>query len=337
MCRFKVCAIRQKLSKDIVPGSVDELIGKMRRALGVRTFLRSRSGLVARLVRHPRPMSAPWRRNSLDIGRCGAMGDVLLCTPALRELKLKNPANCVRFYTDYPTLVRGLPYIDEVLAFNERPKDVILLQYEDAIPPRVHIAKIMGDNLGVNVSNVRPDCVIDLGLVKMFRESWRSLPRPHIVVQRRASQWTPNKDWPEKYWIELIENLSRRASVIEIGNEKLGQKISLKNYLDLRAQTTLEELIAAIAAGDVLVGPASGPAHIAAAAGIPAVVIIGGYELPINSSYSGSVGLYTPVPCSPCWLTEPCPYDLKCLRMIRPNTVEDAVWGTLSKAQISFG
>jgi ADP-heptose:LPS heptosyltransferase len=289
-------------------------------------FLRSRSGATGRLVRYPMPLSAPWRRNSLDIGRRGALGDVLMCTPALRELKRKNPTSHIRFYTDYAPLVRGLPYIDEVLAFDRLPNGTIILRYEDVTPPRAHIAKILGDNLGINVSDVRPDCILDRTLVKRFHDSWCTLPRPRVVVQRRASRWTPNKDWPEEYWVELIECLSQRTGVVEIGDEKSGQKISSENYVDLRGDTSLEELVAVTAAGDIFVGPDSGPAHIAAAVGTPAVVILGGYTHPRNISYIENVNLYTAVGCAPCWLREPCPYDLKCLKMIRPSSVESEVW-----------
>ena len=239
-------------------------------------------------------------------------------------IEAKNPTNYVRFYTNFPTLVRGLPYIDEVLPYKDMPKGFIPLQYEDAIPLRAHFARVIGDNLGLNVRDVRPDCVIDFEIVKRFRELWHSLPRPHIVVQRRASQWTPNKQWPENYWLELINVLSKKAGVIEIGSEMSDPHISSKNYIDLRAQTSLEELVAAVAAADALVGPPSGPIHIAAAAGIPAVEIIGGYEHPTNSFYNGNATLYTALACAPCWLREPCPYNLKCLKMIKPNTVESA-------------
>jgi ADP-heptose:LPS heptosyltransferase len=52
-----------------------------------------------------------------------------------------------------------------------------------------------------------------------------------------------------------------------------------KYYIDLSNRTSLEELIAVIAAADIFVGPDSGPAHIAAAARTPAVVIYGGYMI----------------------------------------------------------
>ena len=54
-----------------------------------RPEIRSRSGTLSRLARYPNPLSAPWRRKIIDVLRRGAIGDVLMCTPALRELKQK--------------------------------------------------------------------------------------------------------------------------------------------------------------------------------------------------------------------------------------------------------
>lgn len=285
---------------------------------------------MARLLRYPMPGSAPWRRTHLEVARNGGIGDVLLCTPALRELKRKNPVCHVRFYTEHAVLVRGLPYIDQVLEFADRPTDSIYLRYEDDLPPRAHFAKIIGDNLKLDVQDPRPDCIIDAKLVAAFQASWQQLPRPHIIVQRRASRWTPNKDWPMEYWIALMRSLSRKATVLEIGSKNPAPAIDLENYVDLRGQP-LEQFVAAIAAGDILVGPPSGPSHVAAAAGTPAVIITGGYELPKNSAYASSIALHTTTPCSPCWLKEPCPYQLKCLAAIVPATVEDAVWKVLAR------
>jgi ADP-heptose:LPS heptosyltransferase len=83
--------------------------------------------------------------------------------------------------------------------------------------------------------------------------------------------------------------------------------------------------VAAIAAADLLVVPDSGPMHIAAAVGTPSVVIYGGYTDPECTGYAGNINLYSPVPCAPCWLRSPCPYDKKCLHQILPNQVEAAV------------
>jgi ADP-heptose:LPS heptosyltransferase len=97
------------------------------------------------------------------------------------------------------------------------------------------------------------------------------------------------------------------------------------SHLDLRGRTTLPELIAAIAAADLLIAPETGSMHIAAAVGTPAVVIYGGYIDPVATGYPGHINLYSPVECAPCWLRTPCPYAKKCLHQITPDQVEAAV------------
>ena len=74
------------------------------------------------------------------------------------------------------------------------------------------------------------------------------------------------------------------------------------HYVDLSGKLPLGHFLAAVAAGDIHVGPVSGPVHVAAAAGKPSVVIYGGYEHPDCSSYPGNINLYTALSCSPCWL-----------------------------------
>ena len=84
--------------------------------------------------------------------------------------------------------------------------------------------------------------------------------------------------------------------------------------------------LAAVAAGDIRVGPDSGPVHVAAAAGKPSVVIYGGDIHPDCVAYPGNVNLFTALPCSPCWLLiETCPYDRVCLTRISPERVEEAI------------
>ena len=93
----------------------------------------------------------------------------------------------------------------------------------------------------------------------------------------------------------------------------------------MRSQTTLQELVAAIAAADLHVAPITGSVHIAAAIGVPTVVIYGGYEPPVCTDYPGNISLYSPVECAPCWLKTPCPYGKKCLHMITVDEVEAAL------------
>ena len=291
-----------------------------------RAWLGAQSGFLDRRLRFPNPLRAPYRRSELHLGRGSGLGDVLLCTPALRELKRVNPSCEVTFYTNFPGLLMGLPFIGAVRGFDERPRDYVHLGYYDSVPPRRHLAEMIGDNLGLQVRDVRPSCAVNPEIVSRFLAEWRDMRRPRIIVSRRAGPWTPNKDWPDEYWGDLLDRLTARFSVIEIGASAQGRVVQPgDHYLDLRGKTELEELVGAIGAADLHVGPVSGPVHIAAALGTPAVVIYGGYEHPVCSGYPGNINLYSPVRCAPCWLSSPCPYSKDCLYRIKPDAVEDAV------------
>jgi ADP-heptose:LPS heptosyltransferase len=292
-------------------------------AMKMRLALTCRS--MERLMGYRNPCDAPWRRRTVDVLRATGVGDVLMCTPALRELKRLRPDRVIRFYTDLPSLVRGLPYIDAVLPAAAAPLGVVFPDYKSATPDAAHLSRLLGNSLGVSVADIRPDCAVDAAPAARFREMWRRLPRPHIVVNRRASEWTPNKDWPAPYWRALIDRLSRRAGVVEIGAVAASAAEGFgPDYIDLRGQTSLDEVVAVIAGADLHVGPPSGPVHIAAATGKRSVVIIGGYEGPGNTAYPFDTALFTPVACAPCWLQTPCPYALKCLHAISPEAVETA-------------
>ena len=124
----------------------------------------------------------------------------------------------------------------------------------------------------------------------------------------------------------LVGRLAARATIIDVGIKPASALIRpTGNYLDLRGQTTLPELVAAIAAADLFIAPDTGPMHIAAAVQTPGVVIYGGYINPVCTGYPGNINLYSPVKCAPCWLREPCPYAKKCLHMITPAHVEAAL------------
>ena len=272
-----------------------------------------------------RPWLIPWRRSAHI--HCGwALGDALMCTPTMRALKQANPRCRIHFYTDYPDLVRGLWYLDEISPADKRPRRSMWMGYQDELPPRDHLVRIMGKRIGVHVRDVRPDCYIDMTFLDQFRSTWRDLPRPHVLVQRRTSNYTPNKNWPDTSWKKLIGVILKTATVIEIGEKSEGHvHFAFPNYVDLRGKTDVRELVACVAAADIVVAPVSGPVHIAAAVRTPAVVILGGYELPENTAYPGNRILYTPMECSPCWLRTPCPIDRECLRRISPESVQKAI------------
>jgi ADP-heptose:LPS heptosyltransferase len=280
-----------------------------------------------------------------------------MSTPALRLLKQIRPQIRIVFYTPFVEAFRGLPFLDEVRPVEDyshpsavwslaKPRGVgyinilsgyrdgsVEFLYEGSLPPRRHIARIYGDQLGLEVRDVRPSCVFDQALIHEYQLAWAHLPRPWVMVNRKS---THNKNWMGEHWDRLIASLLNRYTIIEIGEGRDRRDPSRHpHYVDLTGKLPLDRFLAAVAAADLHVGPVSGPVHVAAAAGKPSVVIYGGYEHPDCSSYPGNINLYTALPCSPCWLLiEPCPYDRICLSRISPERVEEAI-ASLARAGTS--
>jgi ADP-heptose:LPS heptosyltransferase len=315
----------------------------------------AKSGWLARRIRWPLGIGSPYRWSEVHVFRVGGIGDSLMCTPALRLLKQARPHCRIIFYTRFVQAFRGLPFLDEVRPLTDcshptavyslrKPRGVgyvrILcgyrsgfteLLYEGSIPPRRHIARIFGDQLGLDVGDVRPSCVFDEALIRQYQEAWAHLPRPWVIVNRKSAD-CPNRNWMNAHWDRLIASLLNRYTVIETGARGDGcDPVQHPHYVDL-SRTPLDRFLAAVAAGDIHVGPDSGPVHVAAAAGKPSVVIFGGFSHPDGVDYPGNINLYTALPCSPCWLLlEPCPYDRICLSRISPEQVESAI-GSLAGA-----
>ncbi len=309
----------------------------------------ARSGSLAQWIRWPLGLGIPHRWKEIHVLRIGGIGDSLLSTPALRLLKQLRPRMRIVFYTPFVDAFRGLPYLDEVRHSDEYPYPTALgslttprvvwymfvmsgyrdgaveLLYEGSLPPRRHIARIFGDQLGLDVTDIRPDCVFDESLIHEYQQAWAHLPRPWIMVNRKSS--TQNKNWMSEHWDQLIDNLLDRYTIIETGAGPEGHEgPSHPHYVDLTGKLPINRFLAVTAAADLHVGPMSGPVHIAAAAGKPSVVIYGGYEHPDCSKYSENVNLFTPTECSQCWLLlDRCRHDLLCLRRISPEQVERAV------------
>ena len=160
-------------------------------------------------------------------------------------------------------------------------------------------------------------------------------PRPYIGLIAGA-EYGPAKRWPTEHFIETASQLidQRQAHIILLGGPQdqetaaeIANSLPAEHHTNLAGQTTLPELVSALAACDAVLANDTGPMHVAAAAGTPVIVPFGstspdltGPGLP-NNSHSPHQLLRTTADCSPCFLRK-CPIDLRCLKEI---TSADAV------------
>lgn len=273
--------------------------------------------------------------NIINFCRAGGVGDILMCIPGIRLLRETYPKLQINAYVSHPEILKNLSFPINIYPFSERPSDAIWLNYENQTTSNCHISKIFGSQLGVFVIDVRPECNVNLIACDKFKSKLAHLPHPWVLVNRNASGWTPNKEWPDLFWNTLIESLLFNYSVIEIGHQR-NEKSIIKNlrYINLRGETSLEDIISLMYLSDLHVGPISGPVHIAAAFHVPSVVIYGGYEPPILSEYPGNISMANKLTCSPCWLTDPCPINLECMRLISPEAVKSSIDQLFTKIKL---
>tara|TARA_B100001939_G_scaffold330223_1_gene327184 strand:- start:474 stop:1559 length:1086 start_codon:yes stop_codon:yes gene_type:complete len=169
-------------------------------------------------------------------------------------------------------------------------------------------------------------------------------PRPYIGLIAGA-EYGPAKRWPTEHFIETASQLidQRQAHIILLGGPQdqetaaeIANSLSAEHHTNLAGQTTLPELVSALAACDAVLANDTGPMHVAAAAGTPVIVPFGstspdltGPGLP-NNSHSPNQLLRTTADCSPCFLRK-CPIDLRCLKEITPADAVAAVERVLAQ------
>ena len=145
-----------------------------------------------------------------------------------------------------------------------------------------------------------------------------------------------SKEWPLEHSIQLCKLLlerDKKTSIVIIGKKNDEIVITerfppeLKNrILDLQGKTNIEELFGLLALSDIIIGPDTGPMHIAAAVGTATLAIFGPTDIirwrPFGLPEKHIIVSHH-VPCSPCGLRDHCtqPEQFKCMNEILPREV----------------
>jgi ADP-heptose:LPS heptosyltransferase len=296
------------------------------RAVVRRHFVRKGGEAYIR-CRWPWPLNKPWQHRRLRLFSFGGgIGDELMCTPIFREIRRLNPGCHLIFVSRYPEMFQGNPSLNAVEFFPTSSfKNAICLRYQTVLPPPRPLITLLAECVGLSMASNRLDPPV-VAPTPDLRARIAAIPGPRIVVQPQASHWTPNKQWPIESWRELLKLLLERFEVIEVGKQSLFNDLDLGlRFHKLAGETSMADFAWVVSQASVFIGPLSGGMHLANAFQVPMVVIIGGYEGPEGYKYPWVECFYSPVHCAPCWLTTPCPHELKCLRAIKPEQVFNAV------------
>ncbi len=193
------------------------------------------------------------------------------------------------------------------------------------------------ENLGIEHPDTRPelsaDPVDEDAVGKFLRENWLGENQTLVGINPGSSPLWKTKQWPQEYFVELCDALSRENVRVVITGTKddLPAAEAIARQTRTRpivaaGRTTIGELIALVRRCRVFVTSDSAPMHIATAVGTPVVALFGPTD-PRRHVAPGRAPisvLNKEVKCSPCYLKK-CPIGLICMKQILPTEVFDRV------------
>jgi|GEM_PF-355706 hypothetical protein len=293
-----------------------------------RDYARLAPSAVSLLARHGRP--------GMYIHALGAgIGDDLLCTAIFRELRRrgrddfwvasKHP-ELYRRNDDVGVVVPPLTRYDTLLKrLGTRVVYPWYTSYHPAFDrddptPQQHLIALLCQKAGITGEvALRPY----LTLGDEERAGGRRVAR-QVAIQSAgldAKHAMRNKNWYHDRYQGVVDALRDRFDLVQVGS---ASDPPLAGALDLRGRTTLRETAAVLAESLAFVGQVGMLMHLARAVDCRSVIVYGGRETPAQSGYPCNENLYSPVPCSPCWLLNACPYERMCLQMVDVGAVVEA-------------
>lgn len=271
------------------------------------------------------------------IRRLGGIGDVLMCTPALRQLKADFPELELTFAIDmhstsgniYYELMKNAPFVNHLIDarfVKDQDYDAVVdissvcIKHEHSGLPLLNRIDIFARACGIpNLVNKKSWYSVTNAEFTWAQKILEPLRKDgkKIVVLHTASM-EGKRCWPREKYFQLVEqglqdNLSVCFVLLDFNHvfDKWEQYSNCYNA----SNTTLRQMAALIAASDFFIGPDSGPMHLAGAIGIPSVITFGSIppEARINYYPTHEGVRVDTLACIGCWY-RPCPYDTKCMK-----------------------
>jgi ADP-heptose:LPS heptosyltransferase len=192
-------------------------------------------------------------------------------------------------------------------------------------PMEAHILEVLSEKVGLKTAPKKPLIFLSEAEKRQF-----ALPnggKPWVAMHSTGvTEMTKNKNWYPERFLEVSQKIRGFCRVVQLG--RVGDP-DLEFDLDLRGKVNPRQAAAVLSSCSALICQVGYLMHAAAAVGTKAVVVYGGFEAPWESGYAENINLYTELPCSPCWLRGPCPYDKKCMDQISVDDVIEKIQNTL--------
>lgn len=247
-----------------------------------------------------------YRRNAggsvYFLGRSRALGDLIALEPLARELRARHPGNTVAWLVEpaFAPVLALFPTAPEVvkvpcktslpiLARLFGRRRVLVMHFEGLRCPLCYLpvkARPIGKHIGLANYYADGRTLLEAfgataGITPTLRRPTLVRPplselglRPEVVVHVSPSD--PSRTWPAASWHRFLSSLLDRFDVhVTLVGLHNPTGIRHSRCADRTGRQSVVELAATIAAARLYIGVDSGPAHLANAYEIPAVLLLG--------------------------------------------------------------
>lgn len=281
----------------------------------------------------------------------GGIGDVLMTTPTLIQLKREFPDIKLTYAIDmhragntYNELVKNAPFVDEIIDarfVKHGNYDVVMdisavcIRYERKGLPAINRIDLFAKACGITrlrrklpFYQVEPE---EQKAVRYRLHNWKKNGKQFVVLH--SASFDKKRSWTPGHYLDLIKYAEQQNPEIHFlvmdFNRVLGDISRYSNCLDV-SDASIREKAAYIHEADLFIGPDSGLMHIAGAVGTQSIVIFGSVppEARINHYPTHKPVRLESLSCLGCWY-EACPIQTKCMTDLKFSVVYNRMLLTL--------
>lgn len=220
------------------------------------------------------------------IDRRMALGDVIMITPVIRELRSRHPRAWIQVVTNKPEALANNPHIDLVVSpdqmqksdpwdlyinLNDAYENNVTCHYVDSMLYRAFgdSAQSIDRSLEVYASDEEKEAVNDA--IAEFSQG-----QDYIVIHMRRWAWE-NKNIDLEIWTAFLTRVGDKYPDLKVVSIGADHDYSLspmnQQWVNLNNQLTVGEIQQLISKSRAFIGTDSGPYHIACATDAPVVLL----------------------------------------------------------------
>lgn len=260
------------------------------------------------------------------IDRRAALGDLVMITPVVREMRVRYPEAWIQVVTEEPGILKNNPHVNLVVTPAEMQKSDpwdVYVNLNDAYEKQVtshYVDSYLHRAFGQTVAQVdrSPEMFPTQEEKENVDEAVSEINSDYIVVHMRRWAWE-NKNIDIEIWSALFTRLHDKYPNVKIVTVGAKYDYTVPNdpsrYINLVGQLTVGEIQHLISRAKAFIGPDSGPFHIASTTKTPIVALIS-HLLPeqILPWREGEFGkgitvVLSDVPCTGCYARQKPPVN----------------------------